>query len=274
MTKSITAAGYFSRGVPYNRFGHGSRDLILFEGLGFENKPKSGLMGQALTSGYRFLEEEYTLYLVTRKPGLPDGYTLQDMSDDYAEMIREEFGKPVDVIGVSTGGSIAQYFAADHPDLVRKLIIHSSAYKLSDEAKDLQMHLGHLALRRKWRAAYAALFHFVLPHSGGMQYLTLPVAWLGAVLAAAPGVPRDPSDFVVTVKAEDRHNFKDRLGQIQVPTLVAGGDKDPFYTAALFRETAGGIPNARLVLYHDVGHPASGKLFNQDVLQFLKEDPG
>ncbi|MDY6878505.1 MAG: alpha/beta hydrolase [Chloroflexota bacterium] len=76
-------------------------------------------------------------YSVTRKPGLPDGYSMQDMSDDYAVMIREEFGHPFDVIGVSTGGSIAQHLAADHPDLVRRLVIHSSAYTLSDTGKDV-----------------------------------------------------------------------------------------------------------------------------------------
>jgi hypothetical protein len=40
---------------------------------------------------------------------------------------------------------------------------------------------------------------------------------------------------------------------------------------ALFRETAAGIPNARLVLYKGMGHPASGKQFGRDVLAFLLE---
>ncbi|MCJ7695456.1 MAG: alpha/beta hydrolase, partial [Anaerolineaceae bacterium] len=57
------------------------------------------------------------------------------MADDYAVMIREEFAPPVDVIGTSTRGSIAQHFAADHPDLVRRLVIHSSAYTLGDAAR-------------------------------------------------------------------------------------------------------------------------------------------
>jgi pimeloyl-ACP methyl ester carboxylesterase len=68
------------------------------------------------------------------------------------------------------------------------------------------------------------------------------------------------------------YNFKKRLAQITAPTLVAAGDRDPFYTPALFRETAEGIPNARLILYPDMGHPASGKQFRRDVLAFLRED--
>jgi pimeloyl-ACP methyl ester carboxylesterase len=193
---------------------------------------------------------------------------MQNMADDYATMIKDEFGGPVDVIGVSTGGSIAQHFAADHPDLVRKLVIHSSAYTLSDSTKMVQMQAGRLARQRKWRAAYAAMFSPV--------NAVKPMGWIGtllmeSLLAGMFGAPKDASDFVVTIEAEDKHNFKDRLGQITAPTLVVAGDKDPFYPEALFRETAAGIPNARLIIYEGIGHPASGKQFRRDVLMFLKE---
>ena len=88
------------------------------------------------------------------------------------------------------------------------------------------------------------------------------------------GAPEDPNDLVVTIEAEDKHNFKDRLSQITAPTLVIAGDQDPFYTEALFRDTAAGIPNARLILYKGMGHPASGKQFGRDVLAFLLDRAG
>jgi len=55
------------------------------------------------------------VYVVLRKPGLPLGYGLKEMADDYATTIRDEFGEPVDVIGVSTGGSIVQHFCRRPP---------------------------------------------------------------------------------------------------------------------------------------------------------------
>lgn len=60
--------------------------------------------------------------------------------------------------------------------------------------------------------------------------------------------PEDPTDLVVTVEADDY-----------------------FYSPELFRETAAGIPNARLCLYAHIAHPAGGKRFREDVLQFLRE---
>jgi pimeloyl-ACP methyl ester carboxylesterase len=244
--------------------------LVVLEGLVFENKPQTSFMLRL----YRSLEADYTVYVVLRKPGLPSGYALKDMADDYATMIREEFGEPVDVIGISTGGSIVQHFAADHTDLVRRLVIHSSAHTLNDQARRLQLQLAHLARQGQWRKAWAVLIGFVLPRTGIKKHLSKPIAWLASVLLSW-SAPKDPTDLVVTVEAEDQHNFRDRLAEITAPTLVVAGDQDPFYSPALFCETAAGIPNARLILYLGMGHPASGKRFGRDLLAFLKEEmPG
>ena len=77
---------------------------------------------------------------------------------------------------------------------------------------------------------------------------------------------------MLTIEAKDRFNFKVNLSKIAAPTLVVGGTEAPFYSADLFRETAEGIPNARLVLYEGMGHPAPGKQFRQDMLRFMRED--
>jgi pimeloyl-ACP methyl ester carboxylesterase len=267
MTDAQPSAGYFHCGLPYNRLGHGPRPLVVFQGLLFENKPQTIPLFQI----YKCFGEEYTVYVVLRKAGMPQGYTMQNMADDYATMIEEEFGEAVDVIGLSTGGSIVQHFAADHPDLVRRLVIHSSAYVLSDEAKCLQLRVGRLAAQHQWAKAYAVLTEPFLPNKGVLKYLCAPVVWFISIMMVFLEKPKDPSDLVVTVEAEDKHDFKDRLAEIKAPTLVVAGDKDPFYPQGLFRQTAEGIPNARLILYAGMGHPASGKQFGRDVLKFLNE---
>ena len=240
MRTSYPKSGYFRSGLPYNRLGEGPRPLVVFQGLLFENKPQAGM----LVSGYKFLETDYTVYVVLRKPDLPAGCTLKDMADDYARMIEEEFGGPLDVISVSTGSSIAHYFAADHFDLVRRLIIHSSAYTLSDSAKRLQLRVGELAGQHKWVQAYTLMLDGLMPNKGVMKPLARPLTWLASQVMGRFDAPKDPSCLMITVEAEDKFNFKDRLEEIQVPTLVAGGEEDPFYTPDLFRETAEGIPNA------------------------------
>ena len=268
-------SGYFQSGLPYHRFGHGSARLVVFQGMQFENRTLTGLPLWFLRRLYKPLEHDYTLYLTMRRPGLPGGYSLRDMSDDYAAMIRAEFGGPVDIIGLSTGGLIAQHFAVEHPDLIRSLVIHSSAHRLGDEARDLHVRVGNLAREGQWTAAYAAVFDSMSPRHGMMRHVAK-----AAVRLASPfgglllGKPVDPSDMLVTYEASNKHDFKDRLAEIKARTLVVAGDNDPFYTTTSFRETAEGIPNAKLILYRGIGHPASGKRFVQDVLSFLKEGTG
>jgi pimeloyl-ACP methyl ester carboxylesterase len=115
------------------------------------------------------------------------------------------------------------------------------------------------------------MIRYVLPRAGIWKLLNPPLSWTTARLLSLGKKP-DLSDLVVTIKAEDQHAFKDRLAEITAPTLVIAGADDPFYTPALFRETAAGIPNARLVLYEKMRHPAMGKQFERDVLEFLRDE--
>ncbi|MHC1782247.1 MAG: alpha/beta fold hydrolase [Anaerolineaceae bacterium] len=265
MTNQHPSAGYLKCGMAFNRLGRGPKPLIVFQGLMFENKPQPAVM----VNMYRFLGNEYTVYVVLRRPGLPKGTTLKDMADDYAAMMREEFGEgPFDVVGVSTGGSIVQIFAADHPELVRRLVIHSSAYTLTEQARSLQMQIARLAGEGCWKEANRIMMAEILPRGEIWKVLKKPLLWLTPMIMGPH--PRDANDLVVTVEAEDVFNFKERLSEIKAPTLVAAGENDPFYSPALFRETAKGIPDARLILYKGMGHPAGGKLFASDVMEFLK----
>ena len=263
MRKSQADAGYFHNGLPYNRMGHGSRPLVVFQGTVFENKPLSPMMNWVYTSFYKPLAADFTIYSVLRKPHMPEGYSMKDMADDYAAMIEEEFGEPVDVIGISSGGSIALYFAADHPELLRNLVIHSGAYTLSESTRRIQMQVAALARQRKWLDAY------IVQLSPGSK--SKAVIWIGSLMAVMSSRPQDPSDLIVATEAEDKHNFKERLAEIKAATLVIAGAADPFYSESLFRETAAGIPQARLILYPGMGHPAYGEQFGRDVLMFLQE---
>jgi pimeloyl-ACP methyl ester carboxylesterase len=258
-------SGYTQNGIPYNRFGDGQKALVIFQGLVFENKPMSGMEAMFALGMYSFLGSDYTIYVAARKPGLPVGCTLKDMSDDYAEMIEQEFDGPVDIMGTSTGGSISLQFAADHPGLVRRLVVHSSAYKLGPTGKDAQLKICDLAWEGKWRQIGKIMLELIIRPS----WYSKALVWLGSPLMAL-NTPDDPSDFIFTIEAEDKFDFRQRLPEIAAPTLVIAGEQDRFYSKQLFKETAAGIPGARLILYPGMGLPARGTQFANDVLGFLR----
>ena len=197
---------YCKSGLPYTRIGNGPNILVVFEGLTFEHKPQP----PALVRMYSFLEQEYTIYSVLRRPHLPHGYTLDDMANDYALMIEQEFAGPVDIIGISTGGSVALHFAALHPELVHRLVLHSSAHALNEQAKQLQLDVARFASQGRWMKAWKTLIATMYPQSGWASYLSKPLVALAAFLLSL-NHPKDSTDLVVTVEAEDKHAFRDHL---------------------------------------------------------------
>jgi hypothetical protein len=49
-----------------------------------------------------------------------------------------------------------QEVSRDHPNLVRRLVLHASAYTLGDAAKEIQMRVGQLARQRNQQEARTA----------------------------------------------------------------------------------------------------------------------
>ncbi len=265
------SSGYFKGGLPYNRVGSGPKPLVVFQGLLLDNRPLSGMAARAMLGTFKLMGDDYTVYVVNRRVGLSPGCTLSDMAADYARMVKEEFGGPVDVIGLSTGGSIAQLYAAEHPDLLRRLILYSAACRLDGEGRRFQRREADLARQRKWGTiASESLSLMFLPRSGLGKIVTRPAAWAMGLFASRFGAPGNPTDFIVTVEAEDVFDFRPRLKEITAPTLVLGGGRDPFYPAELFRETAAGIPGAKLVLYPEARHAPGGKRVAREMLAFLR----
>jgi pimeloyl-ACP methyl ester carboxylesterase len=264
MAKRRTITGYSSNGLPYACIGDGTSNFVVFGGLEFRHKPPSGIMLRMSTGYLRGLANSYKIYIVNRRPGLPPGYSLSDMSDDYAVMIRNELGGMADIIGVSTGGAIAQHFAIDHPDLVRRLVLAMTGFRLTEEGKELQMKVADLARKGKRRAAFALLGTAIL-RRGIAKHVFKWFMWLLGPLS----IPTDPSDGIVEIEAEDLHDLSDNLDKIKADTLVIGGEEDFFYPV---RETARKIPNAKLVLYPNLGHNAMfarSRQFGEEIRAFL-----
>jgi len=149
--------GTFRNGILYLRFGAGTKTLLFLAG-GPGNLVPTGFGASGFIRGMQAFCADYTIYLVTRKSGLPEGYTTKDMSDDYAELIREEFDGHVDlVMGVSYGGLIAQHFAADYPDLFGHVVVAVAAHKLSAAAQRIDSRYAELIHRSAPRASAAPL---------------------------------------------------------------------------------------------------------------------
>ncbi|WP_194814457.1 alpha/beta fold hydrolase [Nocardia sp. XZ_19_385] len=258
--------GTFPNGLAYLSFGSGS-PLIALPGSTAENGNLSGSARKFMVKPFLALGERHTVYVVNRRPGLAAGTTMSDITTDLAEALQGEFGEPVDVLGYSTGGSVAQQLALGHPKVVRRLVVTSSAYTLSPSGRSAMRQFAERAAAGKRPAtAFAA----IASTSKIAQRMMAGLLWmLDPMMRPSNG---DYTDGIRVIEAEDQWDIKDRLAEIQVPAMVLGGDKDLAYPAQMFRDTADGIPGATLVLYEGRNHNSAieDRRFPEDVAKFLE----
>jgi pimeloyl-ACP methyl ester carboxylesterase len=174
----------------------------------------------------------------------------------------------VDVVGTSTGGSIAQQLAADHRGVVRRLVLVSTACRLGSDARLIQRRVAARLRAGPRRQAFAVMAAALVPSRRG-QIAAAAVAWLvGPRLIAHP---QGLDDMATTIEAEDEFDPATCRAPIQAPTLILAGRDDRFYTPGLFKDTARLIPNSRLRLLEDRGHMTvmSDRRFHEELTDFL-----
>lgn len=260
--------GRLHGGLAYLAIGDGP-PLVALPGLKGEHANSTGLARLVELRRLEPLARRFTVFLVNRRPRLEAGTTIAGLAEDYAEAIEHAFRDPVPVIGTSTGGSIAQQLAIDHPGLVTRLVLVASACRLSRFGREAQRRMARYAEEGKPRRSSAAV--------GPALAATDLGGWVMSALLWTMGrraSPTDPSDLVATIEAEDAFDACDSLRRIAAPTLLVAGERDRFYSPALFRQTAARIPRARLLLLHGKGHVASGshRPAIEEIVRFLTVD--
>ena len=263
-------SGFSSNGIPYARLSDKGPALVVFTGSELEHKPPSRMAEQGFYMGLKRLTRSYSIYLLSRRPDMPRGYSARDMSDDFAGLVGSEVGHPVHIMGMSSGGSSAMHFAVDHADLVDRLVLAMTAHRLNDHGREVAARWRDLALSADWPALYQRMGVDVAEGSTPEWVTRFMMRLFGKILL---GTPRSGSDFATVLDSDINLDVTDRLPRIHCPTLVIGGENDPFYGADNIRETARLIPGAELVLLPNGGHAVvkqQTRAFEDAILQFLE----
>ena len=235
--------------LPYAAVGSGP-PLVVCSGLW----PVTGVAGDGFVHGVltpvRSLAPRRRLVVLNRRAGLPAGLTMSDLAAEYATAITAHLDPPVDVVGASTGGSIAQQLAAEYPAVVRRLVLLSTACRLGVPGRDLQARMAaNLRAGQSRRAVSIAAAGLAPP---GLRALAGGLGWVAARRVIP--TPNAAADLAATMEAEDGFDLAACKRAIQAMTLIIGGGRDHFYSADLFRETAALIPRSQLQVFPRRGH--------------------
>jgi pimeloyl-ACP methyl ester carboxylesterase len=190
---------------------------------------------------------------IRRKPVAGAGYTLDDMADDAAGLLDTLQLDAAHIVGASMGGMISQTLATRHPERVRSLC--SIMSNTGDRKHGLFSWrlVARLAKRRRPSRKNAVDYTVAV-----MEAISGPTFDAGAYrVRATASIERMFTPAGVMRQATAVAASPDRteaLGGIQCPTLVIHGMVDPLVKPSGGTATAKAVPNARLLMFPEMGH--------------------
>jgi proline iminopeptidase len=199
-----------------------------------------------------------------RSSGDPETMTWDNLTAD-ADALRVTYGfdKWI-VLGQSFGGHVALMYALRYPERVSQLILMDTAADAWWSAE----HAPGLLAKRGYRAStVAAARRFytgdIEPRMVGVTVMRFMGAYfhhigirdLPAMIAGALRMRRRPTAHVVGFgKLLKDWNVMDRLGEIDVPTLVVAGRDDFLFPPECQALLADRLPHASLEIIERAGH--------------------
>ena len=208
--------------------------------------------------------------------GQTDGVTpatVEGMADFAASVIRAGGTEPVDVLGWSLGGFVAQVLAIKYPKAVRRVVLAGTMP--AGGVPELIWSADWL--KRASTPVPTAENALALLYGDSDTSRATGMASLGR-MAHPPAAYVSPTSMATQATVISRFADGDeggwyaRLGEIRVPTFVANGDRDGLFPAIDSAVLAREIPRSQLAIYPDSGHAflfQYPEQFANDVSRFL-----
>jgi pimeloyl-ACP methyl ester carboxylesterase len=197
----------------------------------------------------------------TANPSAP-AYTLRDLAADAAALADALGSRPAHLAGIGVGGMVAQVAALDHPAAFSALTLAGTrAVAPGPPDDDLPDHdqatMSRLFARpipdwtdREAVAEFAAAGAEVLGDDPAAARSNAARIW-DRTPGTAPTVQMSNQMGLVFSKLDCTPRWRERLPEIEVPTLVVHGRRDPFFPVGNGEAIAREIPGARLLVLEE-----------------------
>lgn len=243
-----------------------TRTILLLHGLGANGNSWLPQVPALVAAGYRVLAPDLRGFGQSSYPGRSG---IDAMAHDAAALVRAVVDGPVDVAGLSMGGTVALQMALDHGALVRRLVLINTCARLRPRHPAgwlfyLTRYLALYALGPRGQARLVARRTFPHAHQeelrGSFAEQIAQANWQG---------------YLAALRALGCFNVFPRLGEVRAPTLVLSGEHDRTIPLAFQQGLVAGIAGARQVILAGAGHgmPADQPdAVNAPFVAFLRED--
>ncbi|HZG21676.1 MAG TPA: 3-oxoadipate enol-lactonase [Herbaspirillum sp.] len=175
-------------------------------------------------------------------------YSMADLADDAARLLRELDSGPVVWVGLSMGGMVGQELALRHPALVRALVLANTTSAYPEAARAAwQQRIATVRAEGIEAIADAVMGRYFHEDFRATQAATVARYRHRLVTTDAVG-------YVGCCHAVGTVDTADRVGAIRVPTLVIAGELDQGTPVAMARALADAISEARLEVIAGASH--------------------
>ena len=253
--------------MDYFRFGRGKGTFVILPGLSVQS-----VMGfaDAVAEAYQIFSDEYTVYVFDRRKELPAEYTVYQMAQDTAEAFRALGLDHVDLFGASQGGMIAMEIAVEQPDLVRKLVLGSTAANVGEARYQTVENWIRMAKAGDKEGLYLAFGEAIYPKAVYEQSRELLIE------SAKTVTDEDLERFVILAEGMKDFDASNDLEKISCPVFVIGSMDDQVLgsdAAGQIAEHFGGRDDFELYMYDGYGHAVydTAPDYKERILHFLEE---
>jgi pimeloyl-ACP methyl ester carboxylesterase len=189
----------------------------------------------------------------TGRSDAPAGpYTIDQMGDDAAGLIRKLGYDSVMAVGWSLGGSVLQALMIRHGDLVSRAVLLSafpSYTELQHGWLDCLLSLRQSGVPAEAQAMFGMAWGFT-----GKLLVDHAALAAAAKLGAGAPYPTSVEGFAAQAHGLRRYDSRPMLPTVTTPTLVLVGAEDVLTPVSQSIEMAELIPNARLQVLPRGGH--------------------
>jgi pimeloyl-ACP methyl ester carboxylesterase len=233
---------------------------------------------ERLADGSRFViryDHRDTGRSVSYPPGAP-GYTGDDLIADAAGLLDALGARRAHVAGFSAGGGIAQRLALDYAGRLLSLTLISTSPGAGDDlpgmSERMRAHFAEPPPEPDWSDREAVIEYLV---EDERAYAAPSRPFEEAERREVAGRIFDrTTDIAASMQnhwaLEGGESWRDRLGEIDVPTLVLHGTEDPLFPIGHAEVLEREIPGARLVRIERMGHELPREAWDIVVPEILR----
>ena len=148
--------------MKYLRFGDGKKSLVILPGLSVQSVMP---FAPDIVRQYERLAKDFTVYLFDRRLVLPSSYNISHMAEDTVIAFEKLGLSDIYLFGVSQGGMIAMTIAAEHPGLVKRLSLCSTAMRIDEVRFGVIRKWINLAENKDKEGLFRAMAEDIFPAS-------------------------------------------------------------------------------------------------------------